>query len=116
MKAVRRFRWDKEFARLAGVLRSAPMLHLAAPGEDCSDALEQGRIVRFRECPVALPDAADQDFLRGGLAPFLRRKNVSYYPDADRVSGLRAPAEVTERAGAVLRRHSAVVRDFLQRS
>src|SRR5437762_631724 len=92
------------------------MLHLATPGEDCSDALEQGRIVQFKECPVALPGPADQDFLRGGLAPFLRRKNVSYYPEADRVSGLRAQAEVAERARAILRRHSAAVRDFLQRS
>jgi hypothetical protein len=92
------------------------MLHSAAPGEDCSDALERGRIVRFGECPVALPDAGDQEFLRSGLAPFLKRKNVSYYPDADRVSGLRAPSDVAGRAHRILREHSARVRDFLQRS
>src|SRR5437899_2613480 len=92
------------------------MLHLAAAGDDSSDALERGRIVRFRECPVALPDPADQDFLRSGLAPFLRRKNVSYYLEADRISGLRAPAEVAGRARRVLREHSARVRDFLRRS
>jgi hypothetical protein len=92
------------------------MLHLADAGEDCSDALERGRIVQFRECPVALPDAGDQDFLRAGLSPHLRRKNVSYYPDADRVTGLQAPAQVAERARRILREHSARVREFLRRA
>ena len=92
------------------------MLHLASPGEDCSEALELGRIVRFQECPVALPGAEDQDFLRGGLAPFLRRKNVSYYPDADRVTGLRAEGDVSGRARRILREHSARVREYLRRS
>jgi hypothetical protein len=92
------------------------MLHLADAGEDCSDALERGRIVQFRECPVALPDAGDQDFLRVGLAAHLRRKNVSYYPDADRVTGLQAPAQVAERARRILREHSARVREFLRRA
>jgi hypothetical protein len=92
------------------------MLHQAAAGEDCSDALERGRIVQFRECPVPLPDAADQDFLREGLAAHLRRKNVSYYPEADRVTGLQAPPEISARARHLLREHSQRVRDFLQRS
>src|SRR5437870_6481454 len=89
------------------------MLHLAVKGEDCSDALERGRIVQFGECPVALPDAADQDFLRTGLAPHLRSKNVSYYPEADRVTRLSASAEVAGRARRILRGHSGRAREFL---
>src|SRR3954466_11686421 len=55
------------------------MLHDADRGE-WADALERGRIVHFARCPIPLPAAEDQDFLRQGLVPFLQRKNVSYYP------------------------------------
>src|SRR3954468_16685336 len=89
------------------------MLVTAAPGEDVSQALERGSIVQFARSPVALPDAAEQEFLRGGLDRWLQRKNVSYYPDADRVTGLDAPAEIVERARAVLRAHSLRVREYL---
>jgi len=67
------------------------MLHEADRG-DWADALERGRIVHFPQCPLALPEPDDQEFLRAGLATYLRRKNVSYYPGADRLTGLKAPA------------------------
>jgi len=89
------------------------MLHDAERGE-WADALERGRIVHFARCPLPLPPAEDQDFLRQGLAPFLKRKNVSYYPGADELAGLQAPAAVAERARLVLRDHSARVRRFLE--
>jgi hypothetical protein len=92
------------------------MLHQVAAGEDWSDALERGCVVQFAHCPVELPGAADQDFLRSGLGPHLRRKNVSYYPDAHRVTGLKAPAEVTRHARQILRAHSQRISEFLQRS
>src|SRR5947199_9695765 len=57
------------------------MLHEADRGE-WADALERGRIVHFGRCPLPLPAPAEQEFLREGLGPFLRRKNVSYYPGA----------------------------------
>ena len=96
------------------VLRCAPfMLHEADRGE-WADALERGRIVHFRRCPLPLPPDEDQDFLREGLAPFLRRKNVSFYPGADKLTGLQAPASVIERARRILRSHSARLREFLQ--
>ena len=89
------------------------MLHDADRGE-WADALERGRIVHFARCPLRLPPPEDQDFLRQGLAPFLKRKNVSYYPDADRLTGLQAPASVVERARMILREHSLRVRRFLE--
>jgi hypothetical protein len=85
-------------------------------GDLWAEALERGRIVRFARCPVELPSREDLDFLRDGLAAFLERKNVSYYPEADRLTGLRAPREVRSRAHAILRAHSARVRAFLERS
>ena len=90
------------------------MLHEADRG-DWADALERGRIVHFPQCPLALPEPEDQEFLRGGLSPYLRRKNVSYYPGADRLTGLKAPRSVIDRAGRILSAHSARVRDFLHR-
>jgi hypothetical protein len=91
------------------------MLHDADRGE-WVDALERCRIVHFPRCPIPLPAPEDQDFLRQGLAPFLQRKNVSYYPSADKLSGLQAPASLVERARGILREHSLRVREFLQRS
>src|SRR2546427_1463485 len=89
------------------------MLHEADRG-GWAEALERGRIVHFPRCPLSLPSPDDQDFLREGLAPYLRRKNVSYYPDAEKLAGLRAPASVLDRARRILLDHSGRVRDFLQ--
>ncbi|SRR5581483_649398 len=91
------------------------MLHDAALGE-WADALERGRIVHFPRCPIPLPPPEDQDFLRQGLGPFLRRKNVSYYPAADKLSGLQAPASLLERTRRILRDHSLRLREFLERN
>jgi hypothetical protein len=80
---------------------------------DLALALERGEIVRFSRAPIALPSADDQDFLRTALAPFLARKNVSLYPEADRLTGLQAPPGVQARARRILAEHSARVRAYL---
>ena len=90
------------------------MLHDADRG-GWADALERGRIVHFARCPIPLPPPEDQDFLRHGLSAHLRGKNVSYYPDADKLAGLQAPASIVERARRILRDHSSRVRELLQR-
>src|SRR3954462_3541856 len=114
-KFVRKTFSGSRRAAASTVLRSAPfMLHDAATG-GWAEALERGRIVQFRECPVALPAAADQEFLRGRLEPFLRRKNVSFYPDVEKLTGLQAPASGIDRARRILREHSAKVRELLRR-
>src|SRR5919204_1084146 len=89
------------------------MLHEADRG-DWADALEQGGIVHFARCPIPLPSPEDQGFLRDGLSAFLRRKNVSYYPGAEKLTGIQAPASVRHRAARILREHWQSVRDFLQ--
>jgi 3-deoxy-D-manno-octulosonic acid hydroxylase-like protein len=85
-------------------------------GELWAEALERGRIVRFARPPIELPSPEDLQFLREGLASFLERKNVSYYLEAKRLTGLRGPSEVRERAEGILRRHSSRVRGFLERA
>ena len=85
-------------------------------GEVWAEALERGRIVRFARPPVELPSAGDLEFLRSGLSTYLERKNVSYYPEADRLTGLRAPPEVLRRAHSILRQHAVRVRGFLERA
>jgi 3-deoxy-D-manno-oct-2-ulosonic acid (Kdo) hydroxylase len=80
---------------------------LAAAGpRSISDALEQGKIVYFPRCPVALPPEADLDILREQLAAHITRKNVSYHPEADSVRGLspsNALYPVTHRTLTTLR-------------
>src|SRR5207237_8458563 len=85
-------------------------------GELWAEALERGRIVRFSRPPIELPAASDLAFLRDGLWPFLERKNVSYYPEADRLTGLRGAPEGRRRAQAILRQHSKRGRGFLERA
>lgn len=85
---------------------------IAARGSaELSDALERGRVVRFLRCPVALPDEGDLEFLRG-LSAQLSRKNVSWYPDDDRLVGLN-DTRAGSRARSVLRAHSERVRELL---
>jgi hypothetical protein len=88
----------------------------SAPQSDFADGLERGEIVRFVRAPIALPSGDDQEFLRASLAPYLARKNISLYPEADRLTGLRAPAAICERARGILAGHSARVRPFLATS
>lgn len=81
---------------------------------DLAAELERGSIVYFPRCPIELPSPADADFLRTSLARGLKRKNVSWYPDADKLVGLDAAAEARERAARILREHSQRVRAFLE--
>ncbi len=91
---------------LTTVDRTGPLLDLSAE-------LEQGRIVYFPGSPVDLPAAGDAEFLRTQLARGLKGKNVSWYPDANKLVGLDAAPEDRERTARILRQHSQRVRDFL---
>ena len=96
------------------------MLHLVeSAGEDGSrwaEQLERGRLVQFPHCPFPLPAQEDQEFLRQGLGPYLRSKNISWYPRADRLAGVRAPAPVLARARGILKEHARRVRGFLEQA
>lgn len=79
------------------------------------DALEANQIAFFPACPVPLPDQATLDFLRRELPSKLRLKNISYHPEADRVSGIEADAATTLRVTDFLRSHLNDVSTFLRR-
>jgi hypothetical protein len=95
------------------------MLQLVKPeesGRSLAEALELGRVVQFERCPIGLPSPSDQAFLREELQPFLRKKNVSYYPEAGKLIGLQAPVVIRERAARILGDHSARVQGYLQKA
>ncbi len=83
--------------------------------ERIRDALEANRIVFFPTCPVPLPDPATLDFLRRELPARLRLKNISFHPEAGKVSGIGADAATTLRVTDVLRSHLNDVCGFLRR-
>ena len=66
----------------------ADRLAKAGPN-DIGDVLEQGNIVKFAPCPIELPSTEDLQSLRETLPQQLKRKNVSYHPEADRVDRSR---------------------------
>jgi hypothetical protein len=79
------------------------------------DALEANRIVYFPSCPIPLPDRATLDFLRRELPSRLKLKNISYHPEAGKVSGIEADEATTLRVTDVLRSHLNDVCAFLRR-
>jgi hypothetical protein len=80
-----------------------------------SEALEGNHIVYFPTCPIPLPDAETLEYLRAELPRRLKLKNVSYHPEVDRVTGLKADRETTDRLTGILRKHLADVSEFLRR-
>jgi len=85
----------------------------AATADEIGDALEKGDIVKFPSCPVQLPTAAELESLRTTLPQQLKRKNVSYHPEADRVTGLDDQSPVADLAYEVLSNHRTRVTEFL---
>jgi hypothetical protein len=77
-----------------------------------AEALEEGRLVYFDKAPIALPSEADLEFLRSEMPRLLKWKNVSFYPEGKRVSGL-SEAAAKERVRAILEAHLERVVGFL---
>jgi len=97
------------------VRRFAPTRIDAALAAQISAALESNHILYFPRCPVALPDEATLQLLRTQLPAQLRRKNISYYPEQRRLSGLKAGVDrrLYEQTMAVLQQHLGAVQSFL---
>lgn len=90
---------------------------LASAGpHDLSDALENGRIVSFPECPIDLPSPEDLEFLRQEMPKLLSSKNISYHPEADKIIGIKGSSEVIQRTQRILKEHNARVQAFLKKT
>lgn len=83
--------------------------------ESVRDALESNRIVYFPDCPVPLPDRATLDFLRRELPSRFKLKNISYHPEAGKVSGMETGSATTLCVTDLLRSHLNDVSSFLRR-
>jgi hypothetical protein len=81
-----------------------------------SDALERPSIVFFPRAPIPLPSEDDQRFLRDEIPARLSRKNVSFYPSANRLAGVKGDLALRTRVQRILEQHSTHVRTFLQTS
>ncbi len=79
-----------------------------------AERLECGEIVTFPPGDLSLPGDSDLEFLRHGLAEFMKSKNVSYHPEGDYLTGIAA-GEAKARAHSILRERTATVNEFLGR-
>lgn len=96
------------------VLTTFTGTQLAAPdGASVADALESSHIVFFPACPIRLPDERTLHFLRNELPARLSLKNISYHPEADRITGLEADEDTSHRLKTILKDHLAEVSAFL---
>src|SRR2546423_1028924 len=64
-----------------------------------ADALEEGAVVFYPKTPFALPGGDELELMRAELPATLKAKNVSYYPDAGRLTGLKGDEALRARAG-----------------
>ncbi len=88
----------------------------SAPPNAIGDALEHGNIVKFPTCPVQLPTTEELELLRVELPRQLKRKNASYHPEADRVTGLDDESPIAGLVYEVLSSHRNRVTEFLRAS
>ena len=81
---------------------------------ELSDHLERGRVLIFNTPPVELPGEDDIRFLRDRTPEFHTRKNISYYPQADQLRGIKAPREIRNRTRDILRDYQDRIEDSLK--
>jgi hypothetical protein len=84
--------------------------------QEIEEAMERSEVVFFRQSPVALPSAADLEFLRSGLPKELSVKNISYHPESDSIPRFEADPATLERVERILRTHGQRVEAFLRRA
>ena len=88
----------------------------AAAPDEIGDALERGNILKFMPCPIELPTADELATLRTALPQQLKRKNVSYHSEADRVTGLDKDSPLSEIVYDVLSTHHQRITEFLRKT
>ncbi len=81
---------------------------------ELSDSLEHGKLIYFPTAPMARLNEDDIRFLRDETPAHNTSKNVSYYPLADRVTGMGGPRDLRDRLSRILKEHHDRVEQFLR--
>jgi len=82
---------------------------------ELTDHLERGRLPVFPTPPLQLPSDEELRFLKHQTPRYHTRKNISYYPRARRLLGIRGPAAVEQRTEVILSAYQDRVESCLQR-
>jgi hypothetical protein len=69
---------------------------------ELTDHLERGRVLMFSTPPLELPSDEELRFLKQQTPEYHTRKNISYYPQAKRILGIKAPPDIEQRTQAIL--------------
>jgi hypothetical protein len=69
---------------------------------ELTDHLERGRVLMFPTPPLELPSDEELRFLKEKTPEYHTRKNISYYPQARRILGIKAPPDIEQRTQAIL--------------
>lgn len=70
---------------------------------ELTDHLERGRVLMFPTPPLDLPSEEELRFLKQQTPEYHTRKNISYYPEAQLIRGIKAPPEIERRTQAILK-------------
>jgi hypothetical protein len=93
---------------------TADKLDALAPCE-LTDHLERGRVLMFPTPPLELPSDEDLSFLREQTPEYHVSKNISYYPQAGLLRGIKAPHDIEQRTENILREYQGRVEACLHR-
>ena len=82
---------------------------------ELTDHLERGRVLLFPTPPLELPSDEDLHFLKQQTPEYHSSKNISYYPQAQLIRGIKAPPDIEQRTQTILREYQDRVEACLQR-
>jgi hypothetical protein len=81
---------------------------------ELTDHLERGRVLMFPTPPLELPSEEDLRFLKEQTPEYHIRKNISYYPQAGLIRGIKAPPEIEQRTQSILKTYQERVEACLR--
>ena len=82
---------------------------------ELTDHLERGRVLLFPTPPLELPSDEDLHFLKQQTPEVHASKNISYYPEAQLIRGIKAPPDIEQRTQTILREYQDRVEACLHR-
>ena len=82
---------------------------------ELTDHLERSRVLIFPTPPLELPSDEDVRFLKEQTPEYHTSKNISYYPQARQVRGIKAPRDIEQRTQTILMEYQDSVEACLKR-